>query len=269
MKKSKEKGAELYKNGDYEGASIAYSAAIDMAELDDKDIHVFYSNRCACYLHLNKLQQALNDAESCVRLKPIWAKGHSRKAACLQRLNRINDAIYTYERALELDPSNLEVRQALSKLTNSTQNSGRSGSGFNFANGNQVFSTLKRCTMNLVGRAWAWWYSLSENSKNMVMIFAAGLVAYYFFFSTPHHSYNNAYGYGYSDYYYGGGGRGLSWTMWGAIMLAAYQLPPMFPEMLGPYARPFFGMSWTTFMWLINLVSRGGGSMLGRRRRYY
>jgi hypothetical protein len=28
-------------------------------------------------------------------------------------------------------------------------------------------------------------------------------------------------------------GPGLSWTTWGAIMMAAYKLPPLFPDQLG------------------------------------
>ena len=43
-------------------------------------------------------------------------------------------------------------------------------------------------------------------------------------------------------------------------------------------ARPFFGMSWTTFMWLLSMVGNrmggmggmgGGGGLFGRRRRGY
>jgi hypothetical protein len=67
--------------------------------------------------------------------------------------------------------------------------------------------------------------------------------------------------YGGGGYGYGGGGsRGLSWTTWGLVMGAAYYLPPMFPQVLGfHYAQPFFGMSWTTFMWLLRMVTGGGG----------
>ena len=47
----------------------------------------------------------------------------------------------------------------------------------------------------------------------------------------------------------------MSWSTWSIVMAAAWKLPPMFPDLLGEYARPFFGMSWTTFMWLLNMLN--------------
>ena len=71
---------------------------------------------------------------------------------------------------------------------------------------------------------------------------AAALMLIYFIYSwlfggRSSYYYDDYYG-GYGGYGYGGG---LSWFSWGAIMLAAYKLPPLFPELLGQYARPFFG----------------------------
>jgi hypothetical protein len=45
-------------------------------------------------------------------------------------------------------------------------------------------------------------------------------------------------------------------------MAAGYYLPPMFPSVLGDNARPFFGMSWTTFMWLLNMFNGRMGCVL-------
>ena len=62
----------------------------------------------------------------------------------------------------------------------------------------------------------------------------------------------------YGGGYYGGGGGyggGMSWVTWGSLMAAGYYLPPLFPAVLGDNARPFFGMSWTTFMWLLNMFN--------------
>jgi hypothetical protein len=45
-------------------------------------------------------------------------------------------------------------------------------------------------------------------------------------------------------------------------MAAGYYLPPMLPSVLGDNARPFFGMSWTTFMWLLNMFNGRMGCVL-------
>jgi hypothetical protein len=46
-------------------------------------------------------------------------------------------------------------------------------------------------------------------------------------------------------------------------MMAAYKLPPMFPDQLGDRARPFFGLNMTTFMWLLRMVSGSGMGGMG------
>mmetsp|Transcript_1286 Transcript_1286/g.1432 ORF Transcript_1286/g.1432 Transcript_1286/m.1432 type:complete len:119 (-) Transcript_1286:1-357(-) len=96
-----EKGSRLYKDKQYAPAIIEYTTAIENAENDD-EIHLYYSNRCACYLQLNKYLLAKDDAESCTRLKPTFTKGHSRLATCLLKLNKVQEAVYVLERAILL-----------------------------------------------------------------------------------------------------------------------------------------------------------------------
>lgn len=268
-KVAKNIGTDFYKKSEYAQASHQFTLAIESTEVDIDDLHVLYSNRCACYLHLNELNKALDDAQACISIKPTWPKAYNRKAACLIRLNRLQEAIIALEKATELDPSNGEIKQLLAQ-TRSKQ-SGHSGQprfgGFSGFDGNSLLHKVKEYASNLIIQAMQWWSTISDDQKKYIAIGAAGLVIYFFFFRGPRRGHYDDYSYG-----HGGGGGGLSWTMWGAIMLAAYKLPPMFPDMLGPYAQPFFGMSWTTFMWLLNMLSRNGSMMGGRgygRRRYY
>ena len=46
----------------------------------DPSDHVFFSNRSACYASLEEYDKALEDGKECVRLKPDWPKGYTRKA---------------------------------------------------------------------------------------------------------------------------------------------------------------------------------------------
>jgi hypothetical protein len=55
---AKEKGARLYKEKQYTPAILEYTIAIDNADNDD-EIHLYYSNRCACYIQLNQYSQVL------------------------------------------------------------------------------------------------------------------------------------------------------------------------------------------------------------------
>ena len=109
-----------------------------------------------------------------------------------------------------------------------------------------------------------------------------GFIAYYLFFRRRNR-YEDDY---YDDGSYGyGRSSGMSWSTWGLIMAAAYYIPPMVPQ-LGQYARPFFGMNFTTFMYILQMLQGRGmgmgmpgmGGMGGipglfgggrRNRRYY
>lgn len=129
------------------------------------------------------------------------------------------------------------------------------------------------------------WTDLSSEHKKYLSIGVPLLLGLYYMFSFRS-GYND--GYGYDDYYryywlfhficlffyyllflftsgssYRSRSTGISWTTWGAIMMAAYKLPPMFPDQLGDRARPFFGLNMTTFMWLLRMISGSGMGGMG------
>lgn len=54
---------------------------------------------------LNQYQQALDDAEQCIRLNPTWAKGYGRKGLALLNLERLEEAKEVYEAGLKLAPT--------------------------------------------------------------------------------------------------------------------------------------------------------------------
>ena len=48
------------------------------------------SNRCAALLKLQKAGKALADADTCIRLRPDWEKGHYRKAMVLEAMGELS-----------------------------------------------------------------------------------------------------------------------------------------------------------------------------------
>jgi len=105
----KEKGNAALQTGNYNEAIKYYTDAIAL----DSNNHVLYSNRSAAYAKSEKYQQALEDAEKTVSLKPDWGKGYSRKGSALAYLGRYDESIQAYEKGLQSDPNNTQLRSSL------------------------------------------------------------------------------------------------------------------------------------------------------------
>ncbi|XP_011693913.1 PREDICTED: stress-induced-phosphoprotein 1 [Wasmannia auropunctata] len=108
----KEKGNAALQTGDYDEAIRCYTDAIAL----DGNNHVLYSNRSAAYAKSEKYQQALEDAEKTVSLKADWGKGYSRKGSALAYLGRYDESIRAYEKGLQLDPNNAQLRSSLAEV---------------------------------------------------------------------------------------------------------------------------------------------------------
>jgi stress-induced-phosphoprotein 1 len=74
---------------------------------------VLYSNRSAAEASLGLWESALRDAEMAIELKPAWSKGYGRRGAALIGLGEHERAIEAYERGLEIEPENAQLKQGL------------------------------------------------------------------------------------------------------------------------------------------------------------
>ena len=79
----KEKGNAAFKAGDYSAAVQCYSKAIESvkenAQNGEIKLEVLYSNRSAAYVKYGKPEEALKDAEECLKISPHWGKAYGRK----------------------------------------------------------------------------------------------------------------------------------------------------------------------------------------------
>lgn len=103
----KETGNDLFKKGDFAGALKHYTEAIRRNPEDAK----LYSNRAACYTKLAAFDLGLKDCDKCLELDVTFIKGHLRRGKILHALGDHTKAMTSYEKALELDPTNSEALQ--------------------------------------------------------------------------------------------------------------------------------------------------------------
>jgi len=112
--KNRAKGAFTQK--DMQSAELLYSKAITILDtMPDKREHTLYSNRAMVRLNLNKVDDALADANACLDLEPTFAKAWHRKAQALLRLSEYDDAIKAAQEGIKVDPSNKAFAELIEK----------------------------------------------------------------------------------------------------------------------------------------------------------
>lgn len=114
----KAKAAEAKKKGNDEFQAKNFKEAIKHfteAIKHDPSDHVFFSNRSACYASLENYDKALEDGAECVRLKPDWPKGYTRKGLAEYFLQKYDDAAETYKAGLKLAPEDATLKEGLKK----------------------------------------------------------------------------------------------------------------------------------------------------------
>ncbi|CEG50332.1 stress-inducible protein [Plasmopara halstedii] len=126
---AKSRGNRAFAAGLYSDAVACFSEALAIAPTDP-NVHVFYSNRSAALLKLDKADKALEDADKCITIKPKWPKGYSRRGAALYALGRYADAYRAYKDGLSHDTSNSGLLEGLKavEVKLATQGAGISSS---------------------------------------------------------------------------------------------------------------------------------------------
>nr|BAN66008.1 tetratricopeptide repeat domain containing protein [Babesia bovis] len=112
MADHKQLGNEAFKAGRFLDAVQHFTAAIQANPSDG----ILYSNRSGAYASLQRFQEALDDANQCVSLKPDWPKGYSRKGLALYKLGRLQEARTAYQEGLKIDPANEPLMSGLREV---------------------------------------------------------------------------------------------------------------------------------------------------------
>ena len=79
MSSNKDYGNAAFKNKEFIKAIDYYSAAIKENPQD----HTIFGNRAAAFQNIKEFENALEDAEECIKINPAWGKGYLRKGMAL------------------------------------------------------------------------------------------------------------------------------------------------------------------------------------------
>ena len=105
----KDRGNAAFKDGNFSQAAVHYTEALDL----DPSHVVALCNRAQCFLRLGEHEKALADAEAAIVVKSDYVKAHFRRGLALHALKRFTDAVRAFERAIALDPTNVQARDSL------------------------------------------------------------------------------------------------------------------------------------------------------------
>ncbi len=59
---------------------------------------------------MNKIEEALNDADMCIKMQPEWFKGYHRKINALLQQKKISKAVTIYREAMNICDDNLALQ---------------------------------------------------------------------------------------------------------------------------------------------------------------
>ena len=103
--KQKEQANYFFAECKYNDAITIYSQLLEW----EPENYMILANRSAAYIKLKKWNEALNDAVTSTKLKPDWGKAWGRLGAALYGLDKLDEALVAYNKANELEPSNIYV----------------------------------------------------------------------------------------------------------------------------------------------------------------
>ena len=63
--------------------------------------------------HAGQWEQAIEDAQKCIDIKPDWSKGYQRKGMAMEGKGDLEEAIKLYETGIDKDPANAQCKSML------------------------------------------------------------------------------------------------------------------------------------------------------------
>ncbi|XP_013379041.1 protein unc-45 homolog B [Lingula anatina] len=112
----KEEGNKYFTSGQYDAAISTYTKALEESDAKPQDKGVLYKNRAACYLKLEKYEEACADATQALEIIPNDPKALFRRCQCYENLGKIEDAYKDAKQLLYVEPKNKAIQPVLRKL---------------------------------------------------------------------------------------------------------------------------------------------------------
>ncbi|XP_050502860.1 tetratricopeptide repeat protein 1 [Diabrotica virgifera virgifera] len=113
----KNKGNEQFKSGLHVESVCSYTEALRMCSLKfENDRSIFYANRAASKIALNRKESAIEDCTKAIELNDSYIRAYLRRAKLYEETEKLDESLADYKKVLELDKNNKDALQAQYRL---------------------------------------------------------------------------------------------------------------------------------------------------------
>lgn len=85
-------------------------------ESDEPDSDEIYNNKCLALINLNRFNEAIERYDKALKINPNFISSLNNKAFSLHELNRSDEAVECYNKALEISPNHQDMLNRLSVI---------------------------------------------------------------------------------------------------------------------------------------------------------
>ncbi|CAI4221222.1 unnamed protein product [Auanema sp. JU1783] len=112
----KQEGNQQFGLGNYSDAVQKYSEALEVCPPDFNEFRtVLHSNISACYIKLEKWDEAVDAATTALEADPKNPKALERRGYANQRLDKVDDSIVDYKAIIEEYPKRVDLQKKIAE----------------------------------------------------------------------------------------------------------------------------------------------------------
>ncbi|TKY54774.1 Tetratricopeptide repeat protein 1 [Spatholobus suberectus] len=122
----KNEGNKLFQKRDVEGAILKYEKALKLLPKNHIDVSYLRSNMAACYMQmgLGEFPRAIHECDLALEVTPKYSKALLKRARCYEALNRLDLALRDVSTVVKMEPTNVMALEISEKVKNALEEKG-------------------------------------------------------------------------------------------------------------------------------------------------
>ncbi|KAG4970786.1 Protein PHOX1 [Glycine max] len=122
----KNEGNKLFQKRDLEGSILKYEKALKLLPRNHIDVSYLRSNMAACYMQmgLSEFPRAIHECDLALQVTPKYSKALLKRARCYEALNRLDLALRDASTVVKMEPNNVMALEISEKVKNALEEKG-------------------------------------------------------------------------------------------------------------------------------------------------